>query len=790
MAASAEKIESDVLNDLIAQSQARKVPSEDVLEDLQHQKRLREGDYDLNTLPGAGLAALGAVEVAAQWISGFASAVPGFIAGTQDLAVRSFMSGEWQLQEAPEAFAEQAEKTTWEPKSVKGKKIKNAIEGAYNEYIQEGWGEYLAEGVEQGYFSPAEAAYYRASADALMMGAMMKGGGAAAKLLRRSPKPKEPIVDLDEAPPLEGEYIPNVERAGVGRDVTGATVEGVIDRPKLTAPEETPLRIAVRKAIEDGRSKQEIEEAVRNTKSLEEAEDSINKMERPPVDEVKRNPLEVEELDESLPTPNEARAGAAKFAEQRLISGEASVSSDAAFKNRYGKQSGAIDIEVFREGVAQLMRPGVRGAKLAADVTHALARQIAFKHVTDIRKINSPTAKMLADRIMPSETSEIPLGGGFHELISLKTGEYGQRVENILEPLRKHVINKNATKTMRIIALPKRVNDAIFRALDTGKVPESLAPVVKALRAILDDMHKYQVEAGVDVGYESPYFGHMWNANKISRAEFGRKNGGAYTKYLMEKEGLSFEAAQRVISTITHEEGFLDFVDDIGGRLPPRGTQEQYNAWARAHRVGGGPSRPAHTQARKLKGNFDEAKEWLVTDVESVLTNYIRKAVEKAEYTRIAGPGEIKLNQMVRQIIEEQQISGEGGGKLKASSPHKTAQEIYDVFDAMQRRFHQIDTPSVRRASRALAGYEVMVHLSKVTLAQFPESMMPAARYRVATTTKGGKIPMPLKSYAKGMVDSAINAMSHASLAEQVFFGHLLLPSTVPTSIAFKPQEA
>jgi hypothetical protein len=171
-----------------------------------------------------------------------------------------------------------------------------------------------------------------------------------------------------------------------------------------------------------------------------------------------------------------------------------------------------------------------------------------------------------------------------------------------------------------------------------------------------------------------------------------------------------------------------------------------------------------------------EAKDWLVTDVETVLSSYVNRSVRHAEYVRIAGPGESKLNQMVKQIIDEEQFAGHSGGKLKTSTPHKTAQEVYDVFDAMQGRFHQIETPSVRRASKGVAGFQVIQKLGLVAMAQFPETMMPAAKYRVATSFEGlPGIPIPLKSYGVGMVDSAINGMSAAS---SMLTGKRIIPKT------------
>jgi hypothetical protein len=105
-----------------------------------------------------------------------------------------------------------------------------------------------------------------------------------------------------------------------------------------------------------------------------------------------------------------------------------------------------------------------------------------------------------------------------------------------------------------------------------------------------------------------------------------------------------------------------------------------------------------------------------------------------------------------------------------------TQQRAENVFDALQGRYHVIKNPEVRRLSRSLAGFEVIHKLALVTLAQFPETMMPAAKYRIATAPKAlPGIPMPLKSYAVGVVDALINAMSSAS---QVMTGKRVIPKT------------
>lgn len=637
--------------------------------ETEKQERIEGGDLPETTVLGAVQSVGGAVEVFGSMLTGFISAVPGLAAGL------GAMAGAKDIGVFREAFDEQAEKSTYAPRTKKGQRYEESIANTYNEYVEEKWGEYVGELVDEGRISPAEAAYYRTSADALLMGLFMRAGryaNQAGRLAADAAAKSRRIVDINPT-----EIVP---AGGAARPAIGA-------QKRLPAPES-----AIRQAAE---------------------------------------------------------AKAAETSQQNI------------FRNR---QAGAVDMNVIAEGVARVLRPATQAAKGGMDLSHALARQVGFKHVTDIRKIDSPTAKMLADRIMPLENSTIPLGAGFHELVALNSGEFSTRIENVLEPLRRHVVNKNALKSARLVALPKEVNNAIFRGLDTGKIREDLAPATLAIRGILNDALTYQQEAGVIVEKRPNFFPHMWNRNKIAREEYGRKNGGRFTKYLMEEEGLSFQAAQKVVATITHEEGFLDFVEDTGGRLQ-RG--QDYSSWAkgtRAYQVGGGAAKPGHIKRRVLKGDFDKAKDWLVTDLETVLTSYVNRAVRYAEYARIAGQGEGKLNHLVRKIIEEQEQGAVQGGNLKASSPHQTAQNIYDMFDAMQGRFHEIKNPVVRSASRAYSGYQVIQKLGLVALAQFPETMMPAAKFRVTTRTKAAPgIPIPLKSYAVGMADSAMNAMSAAS---------------------------
>jgi hypothetical protein len=679
MATGVPKIEQDVLNDLEEQynhRQSQSIP-EDVREDLEEKYNIRQGVYPNDTAFGLAQSGIGALENLGQMFTGFFAAVPGAVAGTGAAII------DRDAQSYVDVFDKVTAPLTYDPRSKKGKIYQEAIAGAYDEWINERWGDHVGELVEQGYISPEEATWMRVSADALLLGLPIKAAKSVRGLKRKAGRHKEVEVE-----PLEGEYM-SAERGGLPAKRQGKIYEQTKELAKKSFDEAAPKRL--------------------------------------PPPPIKEN----------------------------------------IFSSR---QAGAVDLSVVAEGVRKALRPLEVGAKAGIDVSHAVARQVGFKHLTDIRKMPSPTAKMLADRIMPSQSSTIPLGAGFHELISLREGTYNTRLDMAIAPLRKHVANKNSLSSLRVVALPKSVNEGIIRGLETGRAPENLVPAIRAIRSILSEVLEYQREAGVNVAERPNYFPHLWNSRKIVDAEWGKfdKGGGKFTKHLTEDLGIPKEAAADIVRTLVREEGFLDFIDDTGGRLR---KGDDYGAWSRAHRVGGGPSTPPHVKRRVIDTTVEKSGDWMITDLESVLNNYINRAVQKAEYTRIAGIGEHRLNRIVHQIIDEMDVTG----KL-VEQPHTVAQKIYDVFDAMQYRFKSIENPSVLRLNRAASGYEVMAHLGLVTLAQFPETLIPAVKYRVATPTKAApSIPLPLKSYAVGMASAVQDAISSAST---VLTGKRVIPKS------------
>ncbi|MCH7663247.1 MAG: hypothetical protein IH859_05175, partial [Chloroflexi bacterium] len=541
-----------VLNDLIAQRRERSEPSDDVQADLEHQWRLRNGDYDTNSVTGKAQQAWGAAEMVGKFVTGFVaasvSAVPSALLSMGEpsnpawLAERDSLGiprGPGDTDSFAEEFGLMTDFYTYQPRSAKGKRYNQVIEGVYNKYMVEKLHGYLMEQVSEGKLTPEEAVAIRTGAEGALLYAGVKGvrvaGGLAFRVGRgargRFSGDTINLYDLDiplkqltateryqrynqEAPlkmlpPPEGALETAVSKA-VKSEIPAKEVAKTIENAKT----EVVAAEAIEKfVVEDNISQEQIGVRLQN----QEVRDSLQwlgnelsvggnialvpkpreirpgqtpgRLESTPRDEFGQpvadlirtqstNPEWFKQMNQHKETKmgvkkvwqtvDKAIAGKRLGARERrvvdLMLDTVEAMSEDYFANipPAGKfpsrQSGAVNPDVIAEAVARALRPGIVTAKSMADIAHAVARQVAFKQVTDIRKINSPTAKMLADRIMPSEKSKIPLAGGFHELVSMKEGEYKTRLDSILAPLRGHVINKNVSSSLRIIGLPKKIN--------------------------------------------------------------------------------------------------------------------------------------------------------------------------------------------------------------------------------------------------------------------------------------------------------------------------------------------
>jgi len=175
----------------------------------------------------------------------------------------------------------------------------------------------------------------------------------------------------------------------------------------------------------------------------------------------------------------------------------------------------------------------------------------------------------------------------------------------------------NTTATERAQAL---------RNLQSMKAPST--PLEKQVRAILDDLHAYMVEAGVkraemedgqivwkDLGKIKNYFPRKWDANKIL-------NNEAEFKALLQLHGnVGLEQQAAIIKSISHG----DDHDQLSGN--------QYH-------IGYTPFSAAVNE-RQLsfinEGNAAEFAKFQNDDLADVLTGYIFQATHRAEFARDFG---------------------------------------------------------------------------------------------------------------------------------------------------------
>ena len=120
--------------ELIAEFEAAErgvVTDPSLVGEFKRQERLRNGDYDLNTLPGAFFGAAGVAETAGQMLSGLVGAIPGTVYGTAEVIRQRdpfAFTG---------AFSATSEPFVYEPRSVKGKRYSEAVNDAYTYVMEE-----------------------------------------------------------------------------------------------------------------------------------------------------------------------------------------------------------------------------------------------------------------------------------------------------------------------------------------------------------------------------------------------------------------------------------------------------------------------------------------------------------------------------------------------------------------------------------------------------------------------------------------------------------------------------
>lgn len=355
-----------------------------------------------------------------------------------------------------------------------------------------------------------------------------------------------------------------------------------------------------------------------------------------------------------------------------------------------------------------------RAGRDVADATGAKA----ITYLDDLAKV-SPTAKKLRDAMEYTEFSKEPIAPSYYERVSLKTGELVGRLENALEPLRGAFRRR----------IPQEVNASLVAVLRGEKLPpegrvNGIGEVGLRVRQILNDTRAYARSQGIEVGFLPNYFPRVYK-----RAVLESDKGRAEFIKTLGRHGIDAVEADVIATKIANTDGILMVERSAKTeRFDPAKPQEKQTS-GRMLRDRARMQKNIET-ARKLTNIPDaELSLFLENNVPAVLVRYVTGVVRRAEYARIFGAGEGRLNAMIRDSIVE---------AAQAGRPMRPAEikRIYDIADAMQSGYRPIQSHVGRTANTLTSSYQLIRTLPLATISSLSEPFLIIARGRPGALPK------------------------------------------------------
>ena len=321
---------------------------------------------------------------------------------------------------------------------------------------------------------------------------------------------------------------------------------------------------------------------------------------------------------------------------------------------------------------------------------------------------HSPTFKALRDTIEYTEFSKTPISQSHFERVSNRMGEFSVRLQEIMDK----------TRTPFLGIIKRADNDAILQGLRGGKKTK----ISKELRNWLDDVRKYAVEAGVEVGEIADYFPRVYVAKAL------KKNEDAFLKVLIDHgvdAGEAVNIHKRIIDNggIYDSAGKLDRIDEFGRKTAKAKNLER---------------------GRVLTNIPDEAlAPFLENNVYTVLNKYAINSVKRAEFARTFGQGGGKLNKMLKDSIDEMRAAGR---PMKAQELNR----VYDIADAIQGMYRPHENYAIAKASKVIATYQLVRTLPLAVLSSLTEPLIILSRGHWRSSLKA--VPVLFEHTAKSWV--------------------------------------
>lgn len=262
-------------------------------------------------------------------------------------------------------------------------------------------------------------------------------------------------------------------------------------------------------------------------------------------------------------------------------------------------------------------------AEKAGKAMGEMAEKLVSSASTRMRATGLPAAIKLAD-LFHQDVGREGQGLGFLQERAMQTGVWTAKLNDIL---------KDTTAQQRAVAL---------RNLQSMRHPKST--LEHNIRALLEEMHAYLQEAGVkrqigtdeygkpvwgDMGKVTNYFPRYWDSAAI------RANPEKFAEAL--EPFMGEIAARTAADKIALSDGMTDLADND-------------------QQIGFTPG--AESVNRRVfdfinVSNAHEFVEFQIQDLTAVLTSYVNKAVHRAEYSRRFGNGGEKLQDILKELLEQ-----------------------------------------------------------------------------------------------------------------------------------------
>ncbi|VAW73554.1 hypothetical protein MNBD_GAMMA15-2242, partial [hydrothermal vent metagenome] len=367
------------------------------------------------------------------------------------------------------------------------------------------------------------------------------------------------------------------------------------------------------------------------------------------------------------------------YVEPKILK-EAGMEKEAAAtssKYNWNKQSGAVDFGAVYDAAVN-----------AGNAIHK--KSIAFWDVAGIPfgasakrvvRLGTPTAARVGNMLM----NELPAA------ISLSTGRFLSQFNEIIQPLRGR------------IGWNKKLNDQVWLKLTTPstRTTPAVARIASDITLLMRQMETYFFEKGLDMTpVAGNYFPQVYDLVAMG------KNKDGFLGELRTRE-----MDNSVYDTILQTEGVPRAAREVGGH----GGQ------------GGMRFTVSHADmSRKINWeNIGGMKEFLVTDIPSVITNYIQGMVKKAEFTSAFGRNEQKLDGMINDIMSE---LGEMGA---TKSRTDVTGRIYSNVNSWYGIHGRIESPKLKAINTATASAFTAAFMPLSVLWSMMEFATPITKYGI-----------------------------------------------------------